>query len=148
VLSLPMRLLAAIVLLLDCAGVWAASGSVFDVWLLAGFGLLGWALTRAGLDPTPVLLGFVLGGPLEEAMRRALVLARDDRSVFVTELASTALLAAAAMVTALAAWRRSLARRGASGGGLAPLMPGGSAARWPGRAGLIFINANDSQLHY
>jgi putative tricarboxylic transport membrane protein len=109
-LRLPMRLLAAMVLLFGCAGVWAASGSVFDVWLLAGFGLLGWALTRAGLDPTPVLLGFVLAGPFEEAMRRALVLARDDWSVFVTDPTSAALLAAAAMVTALAAWRRSLAR--------------------------------------
>jgi putative tricarboxylic transport membrane protein len=106
-LRLPMRWLAAGVLLLGCAGVWASSGSVFDVWLLAAFGALGWALSRAGFDPTPVLLGFVLAGPFEEALRRALVLARGDWGVFVAEPVSAALLAAAGAVTLAAlAFRR------------------------------------------
>jgi TctA family transporter len=106
VLRLPMRLLAAVVMVLSCAGLWASSGSVFDLWLLLGFSLLGWALLRAGLDPTPLLIGFVLAAPFEEALRRALVLARGDWWVFVTEPASALLLAAAAVATALGAWRR------------------------------------------
>jgi len=110
VLRLPMRLLAAIVMVLSCAGLWASSGSVFDLWLLLGFSALGWALLRAGLDPTPLLIGFVLAAPFEEALRRALVLARGDWAVFVTEPASALLLAAAVAVTALAAWRRLRAR--------------------------------------
>jgi TctA family transporter len=101
-----MRLLAAVVMVLSCAGLWASSGSVFDLWLLLGFSLLGWALLRAGLDPTPLLIGFVLAAPFEEALRRALVLARGDWWVFVTEPASALLLAAAAVATALGAWRR------------------------------------------
>lgn len=110
VLRLPMRLLAAIVMVLSCAGLWASSGSVFDLWLLLGFSLLGWALLRAGLDPTPLLIGFVLAAPFEEALRRALVLARGDWAVFVTEPASALLLALAAAVTAFAGWRRLRAR--------------------------------------
>ncbi|MBY0334143.1 MAG: tripartite tricarboxylate transporter permease [Acetobacteraceae bacterium] len=110
VLRLPMRLLAAIVMVLSCAGLWASSGSVFDLWLLLGFSALGWALLRAGLDPTPLLIGFVLAAPFEEALRRALVLARGDWAVFVTEPASALLLAMAAAVTALAASRRLRAR--------------------------------------
>ncbi|NGM20423.1 tripartite tricarboxylate transporter permease [Roseomonas stagni] len=106
VLRLPLRLLAAIVIVLSCGGLWASSGSVFDLWLLLGFALLGWALARARLDPTPLLIGFTLAAPFEEALRRALVLARGDWSVFLAEPASAALLAAAATVTALAAWMR------------------------------------------
>jgi putative tricarboxylic transport membrane protein len=109
-LRLPMRLLAATVLVLACAGVWASSGSVFDLWLLAGFALLGWALARAGLDATPVLLGFVLAAPFEEALRRALVLSRGDWSVFVTEPVSAALLAGAVLATAGAALLRARGR--------------------------------------
>ncbi|WP_291297114.1 tripartite tricarboxylate transporter permease [Elioraea sp.] len=110
-LRLPMRLLAAVVMVLSCAGLWASSGSVFDLWLLLGFSLLGWALLRAGLEPTPLLIGFVLAAPFEEALRRALVLARGDWWVFVVEPASALLLGAAAGVTTLSAARRSLARR-------------------------------------
>ncbi len=105
-LRLPMRLLAAVVMVLSCAGLWASSGSVFDLWLLLGFSLLGWALLRAGLEPTPLLMGFVLAAPFEEAMRRALILARGDWGVFVAEPASAALLLAALLVTAFSAVRR------------------------------------------
>ncbi|WP_439552861.1 tripartite tricarboxylate transporter permease [Falsiroseomonas sp.] len=105
-LRLPLRLLAAIVIVLCCGGLWASSGSVFDLWLLLGFALLGWALSRAGLDPTPLLIGFTLAAPFEEALRRALVLARGDWSVFIQEPASATLLAAAFAVTSLAAWMR------------------------------------------
>lgn len=111
VLRLPMRLLAAIVMVLGCAGLWASSGSVFDLWLLLGFSILGWALLRAGLEPTPLLIGFVLAGPFEEALRRALVLAGDNWGVFVTEPASAALLAAAGGVTALSLLQRMRAAR-------------------------------------
>ncbi|SFK65354.1 tripartite tricarboxylate transporter permease [Falsiroseomonas stagni] len=105
-LRLPLRLLAALVIVLCCGGLWASSGSVFDLWLLLGFAILGWALSRAGLDPTPLLIGFTLAAPFEEALRRALVLARGDWSVFLQEPASATLLAAAAATTALAAWMR------------------------------------------
>jgi putative tricarboxylic transport membrane protein len=106
VLRLPLRLLAAVVMVLCCAGLWASSGSVFDLWLLLAFSLLGWALSRLGLEPTPLLIGFVLAAPFEEAFRRALVLARGDWAVFLTTPASAALLAAAAAVTGAAALLR------------------------------------------
>jgi len=110
VLRLPMRLLAAIVLVLCCAGLWASTASVFDLWLLFCFGLLGWGLLRSGLDPTPVLIGFVLAAPFEEALRRALVLSRGDWSVFVTEPPSVALLLAVLAVTGTTCWLRMRGR--------------------------------------
>jgi putative tricarboxylic transport membrane protein len=103
-----MRLLAAVVMVMAARVVWASSsGSVFDLWLLLGFSLAGWALLNAGLEPTPLLIGFVLAGPFEEALRRALVLASGDWRVFVVEPASVALLIAALLVTALSALRRA-----------------------------------------
>jgi TctA family transporter len=106
-LRVPMRVLAPPVLLACCVGVWSGAGSLFDIWLMLGFGLLGWLLMRNGLDPTPLLLGFVLGPVFEEAMRRTLVLSRNDWTVFATEPASAALLLAALMVTWLGTRRRA-----------------------------------------
>jgi TctA family transporter len=106
-LRVPMQILAPPVLLACCVGVWAGSGSLFDVWLMLGFGVLGWLCMGLGLDPTPLLLGFVLGPGFEEAFRRALVIARGDWGVFLVEPGSSALLAAALLVTAArGVWRR------------------------------------------
>ncbi|MCS6932480.1 MAG: tripartite tricarboxylate transporter permease [Acetobacteraceae bacterium] len=105
-LRLPMRLLAALVMVLCCLGVYASSGAVFDLWLMLGFAVLGWALLRLGLDPSPLVIGFVLAAPFEEAMRRALILGGEDWSVFVSQPVSAALLAMAILVTGAALWLR------------------------------------------
>ncbi len=111
-LRVPMPMLAPPVLLACCVGVWSGAGSLFDVWLMLGFGALGWALLRLGLDPTPLLLGFVLGAPFEEALRRTLFLSRGDWSPFLAEPLSLAFLltAVAATLLAVRARRRSAER--------------------------------------
>ena len=39
---------------------------MFDVTIMLGMGLLGFVLERRGLPLGPVVLGIILGGPLEE----------------------------------------------------------------------------------
>ena len=63
--------------------------------MAAAFGLMGYGLMKFGFEPTPLLLGFVLGPLMEENLRRALLLSRGDWSVLVTRPLSAALLAAA-----------------------------------------------------
>jgi TctA family transporter len=41
-------------------------------------------MMRLGLEPAPLLLGFILGPMLEENFRRALLLSRGSFSIFVT----------------------------------------------------------------
>ena len=59
------------------------------------FGLLGYVLQKSGCETVPLLLGFVLGPLFEEHLRRALLLARGDASVFLQRPLSLALLLAA-----------------------------------------------------
>jgi putative tricarboxylic transport membrane protein len=42
----------------------------FDVFLAAGFGLVGYIFGKAKCEPGPLLLGFVLGPLLEANLRR------------------------------------------------------------------------------
>ena len=50
---------------------------------------------KLGMEPAPLLLGFILGPMMEENLRRTLLLSRGDVSVFVTRPLSACLLVAA-----------------------------------------------------
>ncbi len=91
-LSVPYRLLYPAILVFCCIGVYTVSNNVFDIFLTAGFGLLGYVFLKLGCEPAPLLLGFVLGPMMEEHFRRSLLLSRGDFTVFVTRPVSLTLL--------------------------------------------------------
>ena len=72
----------------------------FDVYLMVLFGLLGYVFRKLGCEPTPLLLGFILGPPMEEYLRRALVLSEGRPDVLLREPVSACLLAVAAVLLA------------------------------------------------
>ena len=94
-LQVPYRLLYPAILLFCCIGVYSIQNSVFDVFLTALFGVLGWVFVKLECEPAPLLLGFILGPMMEENLRRALLLSRGDPTVFVTRPISAVMLAMA-----------------------------------------------------
>jgi putative tricarboxylic transport membrane protein len=95
-LQVPYRLLYPAILVFCCIGVYSINNNVFDVFMTAGFGLLGWIFVKLECEPAPLLLGFILGPMMEENLRRALLLSRGDPVVFVTRPISAVMLAMAA----------------------------------------------------
>jgi hypothetical protein len=65
-------------------GVYSTNNNTFDVWMVGWFGVIGYIFHKLGMEPAPLLLGFILGPMMEENLRRALLLSRGDWSVFVT----------------------------------------------------------------
>jgi putative tricarboxylic transport membrane protein len=96
-LSVPYRLLFPIIIALCCIGVYTVSNSTFDVLVLVAFGALGYILIKLDCEPTPLLLGLVLGPMLEENLRRAMLTGRGDPMVFFSRPISASLLALAAI---------------------------------------------------
>jgi putative tricarboxylic transport membrane protein len=94
-LSVPYRWLYPAIVLFCAIGVYSTNNSTFDIWLVGLFGLFGYLFIKLGMEPAPLLLGFILGPMMEENLRRALVLSRGDLSVFVTRPLSACLLALA-----------------------------------------------------
>jgi putative tricarboxylic transport membrane protein len=99
-ISVPYHLLYPAIMVFCAIGVFSIGNTTFDVYLLVLFGLLGYVFLKLGCEPTPLLLGFILGPPLEEHLRRALVLSEGRADVLVREPLSAALLAAAALLLA------------------------------------------------
>jgi TctA family transporter len=100
-LKVPYRLFYPAILVFCCIGVYSLNNSVFEVGLLVGFGVLGYAFLKWGCEPAPLLLAFVLGPLMEENLRRAMLLSKGDPSTFVTRPISLGLLALALALLAL-----------------------------------------------
>lgn len=77
-LKIPYHLLYPVIICMICIGIYSLSSSVFDVFLLLGFGLIGYFMRLLDFSPAPMLMGFVLGPLLEENFRRAMLLSRGD----------------------------------------------------------------------
>ena len=97
-LTVPYRFLFPAIVLFCAVGVYSTNNNTFDVWLVGAFGFIGYLFVKLGMEPAPLLLGFILGPMMEENLRRALLLSRGDWSVFVTRGLSAGLLAAAALL--------------------------------------------------
>ena len=94
-ISVPYHFLYPMILVFCCIGVFSLGNKLFDVYLLAGFGVLGYIFSKLRCEPAPLLLGFILGPMMEEYLRRALLLSRGDFSVLVTRPISATMLAIA-----------------------------------------------------
>ena len=97
-LSVPYRWLVPAIVLFCAVGVYSTNNSTFDIWLVGLFGFIGYVFIKLGMEPAPLLLGFILGPMMEENLLRALLLSRGDWSVFVTRGLSASLLAVAALL--------------------------------------------------
>lgn len=82
VLRVPQHLIVPIIFVLCAVGSFAIAGRLFDIYVMLGFGLLGFWLRHHGYPMAPLVLGIVLGELLEKNLRRALVLSDGDLTPF------------------------------------------------------------------
>jgi TctA family transporter len=97
-IAVPYHLLYPAIMVFCAIGVFSLNNATFDIHLMALFGLVGYVFHKLGCEPTPLLLGFILGPPMEEFLRRALVLSEGRADVLLREPLSAALLAVAALL--------------------------------------------------
>ena len=101
-LRVPYRLLFPSIIVFSSIGVYSINNSPTDVVIAAGFGLVGYWLVKHDFEPAPLVLAFVLGPLMEENLRRAMLIARGDATVFMTRPISAGLLLVAAALLVLA----------------------------------------------
>lgn len=97
-LRVPYATLYPVILALCIAGVYSSQNSIDDLWLMAGFGVLGYFMRRFDFPAAPLVLGLVLGPLLENALRQSLTLSHGSLSIFFTRPIPLALLAITAVV--------------------------------------------------
>jgi putative tricarboxylic transport membrane protein len=98
ILRIPAYVLFPIILGISVVGAYSTSGSLFHIALLAGFGLLGYAMVKLEYPTAPLILGFVLGDAMERALRQSLMMSQGDLSTLVTRPLSAGMLVMAALI--------------------------------------------------
>src|SRR5262247_706343 len=101
-LRVPYRILFPSIIVFCCIGIYSINNAPTDVMLAAFFGVVGYWLIKHDFEGAPMLLGFVLGPLMEENLRRAMLIARGDVTVFVTRPISGTLLGIAVLLLVLA----------------------------------------------
>ncbi|MBU8537482.1 tripartite tricarboxylate transporter permease [Falsiroseomonas tokyonensis] len=91
-LRVPYKYLFAGILVFCCIGSYSLNNNIFDVYMMAVWGGIGYMFKKFRLEPAPLLLGFVLGPMMEEHLRRAMLLSRGDPSTFIERPISGTLL--------------------------------------------------------
>ncbi|WP_417211164.1 tripartite tricarboxylate transporter permease [Antarctobacter sp.] len=77
----PRHLLPAITIL-AVFGAYSVNNSLFDVWVMLGAGGLGFLFRKSNLPLPPLLIGLILGAPLEQSLRQALLTSGGGYGIF------------------------------------------------------------------
>jgi len=84
ILRLPRSVVMTGVVVFSVLGAYALRNSLFDVWLMLAFGLLGFALEAWRVPLAPLILGMILGPMVEENLRVGLIKSGGDWTPFFT----------------------------------------------------------------
>ncbi|MBN1186120.1 MAG: tripartite tricarboxylate transporter permease [Bacteroidales bacterium] len=84
ILLIPKQRLMPIIFALCVIGSYALSAKMFDILVMAVFGLIGYGMKEMDYPVAPFVLGIILGDLLDSNLRRSLVLTNGNIGLFFT----------------------------------------------------------------
>jgi putative tricarboxylic transport membrane protein len=94
-LRMPGYAMYPLILGVSIIGVYASGSSIFQLGLLVGFGLVGYAMRKLEFPTAPLVLGLVLGDAMEKALRQSLMMSQGHLSILFRPIPAVLLLIAA-----------------------------------------------------
>ena len=91
--KIPPKFLLPIVTVVSFCGAYSMNNSIFDLWLLIVFAVIGIVMKKSGFDAAPLIVGLVLGPEMESSLRRGLVMSKGSFASFLTRPISGIILA-------------------------------------------------------
>ena len=105
-LAIPRHFLIPLIMFFSMMGVYLVSFNPFDLQLMVFVAICAVILRLLSFPMAPLLLGFILGGMLEDNLRRAITVSDGELAYFL-ERPVTLLLLAVILVTLLSPMIRS-----------------------------------------
>jgi putative tricarboxylic transport membrane protein len=84
VLKVPYRILFPLIILFCLIGAYSLNNTTFDIAVMTVFGLIGYLMKKFQYEGAPLLLAFVLGPMMEQALRQSLLISHGSFSIFFT----------------------------------------------------------------
>jgi len=82
VVTMPANLIVPAILALTVIGAFAMRSSMFDVWLMFLFGIIGFVMRENGYSLIPLILGIILGPIIEGSFLRSMLVSGNDPLYF------------------------------------------------------------------
>ncbi|MEA2117822.1 tripartite tricarboxylate transporter permease [Halovibrio sp. HP20-50] len=101
VLTIPRWVLVPAIAILAFVGVYQLHSDLFAIYLMLVIGVFGYLLRKLGFSLAPVILGYVLGGLMEQNLRRALSISGGDVGILWQSGISLGLWVAAVLLLVL-----------------------------------------------
>jgi putative tricarboxylic transport membrane protein len=97
-LRVPYGILVVIVLIFCVVGAYSLNSQVFDIWVMMGFGIVGYLMKKVDIPSAPLILTLILGPLLESTLRQSLEISGGDFSIFLHRPISVTLITLAILV--------------------------------------------------
>ena len=82
ILRIPFSIIAPVILVICAIGAYTVHGSMFDVWLMLAFGVVGYIFKKLDYPLAPMVLALVLGDRAEDSFRQSMLMSQGDMSIF------------------------------------------------------------------
>lgn len=84
IVTIPKAVLLPIIIILSVVGSYAINNNLYDIFWMAGFGVMGYVLKRYDYPVAPAVLGIILANLIETNYRRAVVLNKSIPGLFLS----------------------------------------------------------------
>jgi putative tricarboxylic transport membrane protein len=82
ILRVPFAIIAPVILVICAIGAYTVHNSMFDVWLMLVFGVMGYVFKKLDYPLAPLVLALVLGDRAEDSFRQSMLLSQGDMKIF------------------------------------------------------------------
>ncbi len=82
ILRIPFSIIAPVIIVICAVGAYTVHNATFDVWLMMGFGVVGYVFKKLDYPMAPMVLALVLGDRAEDSFRQSMLMSQGSVDVF------------------------------------------------------------------
>jgi putative tricarboxylic transport membrane protein len=82
ILRIPFSIIAPVIMVICAIGAYTVHNSIFDVYMMVVFGVLGYLFKKLKYPLAPLVLALVLGDMAETAFRQSMLLSKGQIGIF------------------------------------------------------------------
>ena len=116
ILRVPYTILMCFIVIFAAVGAYTVNNNIFDVWMMLGFGVLGYIMKKLNYPIVPLVLALVLGNLAENSIRQALTISGGSFAIFFTRPISLLFIVVGVLAYLSPVIRRAFKGRDANAG--------------------------------
>jgi len=103
-LRVPYKVMMPLIVTISCVGIYATENNILDLWVMFGFGILGFVMRKLDFPAAPIVLAVVLGPLVENSLKQSLIISGGSLTIFFTRPIAAALIIVALCSTFAPLW--------------------------------------------